>query len=348
MGLQTSAIRVETVLLASTTNKNASKSLFSNNSIPMLLVAGLTPAWQQIAVLDRLRVGEVNRAGEVQWCASGKVLNVGLALMQLGAAAKTVSMIGSGSAGEAMRREMAALNVDVGWVESSASQRVCTTLLDRVSGQTTEIVENSPPTTLNERQSFVALFADAANVTELKWVVLTGSLPQGTPHDFYSKLLSYVHAPAILDVRGAELLAALPHHPLVVKPNREELGLTVGRTLQTDTDVWQAMAELQELGAQWVIVTDGPNEVLVSSATRDQPGRWRFQPPHVDLVNPIGCGDCFTAGLADALQRGDDMLDAIRFGIAAAAYNATQLLPARLDRQKVASLAGQVLVESTT
>ncbi len=46
----------------------------------MILAAGLSPAWQQIVVLDALSVGEVNRAREVHWCASGKVLNVGLAL----------------------------------------------------------------------------------------------------------------------------------------------------------------------------------------------------------------------------------------------------------------------------
>jgi len=41
----------------------------------VILVAGLTPAWQQILRFDDFRPGEVNRASEVQWCCSGKVLN---------------------------------------------------------------------------------------------------------------------------------------------------------------------------------------------------------------------------------------------------------------------------------
>ena len=120
----------------------------------MILVAGLTPAWQQIAVLDRLQVGEVNRAREVHWCASGKVLNVGLALTQLGASVRTLSLVGSGTAGEATRQDLSALGVDVRWIESSARQRVCTTLLDRETGQTTEIVENSAPASETELISF--------------------------------------------------------------------------------------------------------------------------------------------------------------------------------------------------
>ena len=303
----------------------------------MILVAGLTPAWQQIAVLDRLRVGEVNRAREVHWCASGKVLNVGLALTQLGASVRTLSLIGSGAAGDATRRDMSALGVDVRWIESSARQRVCTTLLDRETGQTTEIVENSAPTSETELIAFESALAEEADTSNAEFLILSGSFPIGTPKEFFAKLLGRVRTPAILDIRGEELLAALPHRPLVIKPNREELGLTVRRELSTDDDVWQAMSEMNARGAEWVVVTNGSREVFASRGEK----RLRFQPPRVSVVNPIGCGDCFTAGLAWSLQRGEEMPAAIRAGIAAAAQNAEQLLPARLDAQRLTSMLGQ-------
>ncbi len=298
----------------------------------MILVAGLTPAWQQIAALDRLRVGEVNRAREVHWCASGKVLNVGLALTQLGANVRTLSLVGSGAAGDATRRDMTEMGVDVRWIESSALQRVCSTLLDRESGQTTEIVENSAPASDAELSAFVAALAEEAVNPDVELLILAGSLPTGTPNDFFATLLSRNPSPAILDIRGEELLAALPHRPLVVKPNREELGHTVGRELSTDENVWQAMSEINARGAEWVVVTNGANEVFASRGAE----QLRFQPPRVSVMNPIGCGDCFTAGLAWSLQRGEDMPSAIRTGIAAAAQNAEQLLPARLDAKLVA------------
>ena len=49
----------------------------------MIVVAGLTPAWQSILRFTKLEMGEVNRAAEVLRCGSGKVLNVGLALAAL-------------------------------------------------------------------------------------------------------------------------------------------------------------------------------------------------------------------------------------------------------------------------
>ncbi|MBC7815384.1 MAG: bifunctional hydroxymethylpyrimidine kinase/phosphomethylpyrimidine kinase, partial [Planctomycetaceae bacterium] len=273
-----------------------------------------------------------NRAREVHWCASGKVLNVGLALTQLGASVRTLSLIGGGSAGDAMREDMADLGVDVRWIESSVRQRVCTTLLDRESGQTTEIVENSPATAPAELAAFEVAFAEEAASSKVEFVILTGSLPNNSPSDYYARLLDRTRAKAILDIRGAELLATWRHAPFLVKPNHEELAQTVQRPLPTVDDVWNAMREIHEFGAEWVVVTNGPHEVLASHVEQRAAisDRFRFDVPHVEVVNPIGCGDCFTAGLACALQRGSDMSTAIRSGIAAAAKNAEQLMPARL------------------
>ncbi len=298
----------------------------------MILVAGLTPAWQQIALLDRLRVGEVNRAREVHWCASGKVLNVGLALTQLGASVRTLSLIGSDAAGDAMRQDMADLGVDVRWIESAARQRVCTTLLDCDSMQTTEIVENSLAATSAELAAFETAFAEEAASGNVEFVILTGSLPINTPSDYYAKLLDHTRAKAILDIRGAELLATWRHAPFLVKPNREELAQTVQRPLSSADDVWQAMREIHDFGAVWAVVTNGPDEVLASHVEQQTAisDRFLFDVPRVEVVNPIGCGDCFTAGLACALQRDSDMPTAIRAGISAASRNAEQLLPARI------------------
>ena len=65
-------------------------------------------------------------------------------------------------------------------------------------------------------------------------------------------------------------------------------------------------------------------------------------PPKVQAVNPIGCGDCLAAGLALAIARGGDVLEGVRTGMAAAADNVVQLLPARLDAARVTALAGRI------
>lgn len=290
----------------------------------MILVAGLTPAWQQIMRFDAFRPGEVNRAREVHWCASGKVLNVGIALAQLGARSLTLAPVG-GSAAAAIEREFAALKVDRRWIDVAAPTRVCTTILDAGASRTTELVENAGALTEADRCRFADAFTAESAAASL--VVLTGSLPSGTRSSWYRELAENATCPIVADVRGAELVALLPLRPLVVKPNREELAWTVGRSLTEDQDLHAAMREINESGAGWVVVSDGARAVWVRGAGR----LYRYEPPPVEVVNPIGAGDCLAAGLAWGLQLGLDVPRAVALGMAASAENVRQLLPARLD-----------------
>lgn len=305
----------------------------------MILAAGLTPAWQQILVFDQVRVGEVNRAMEAHWCASGKVLNVGVALRHLGARSRTLAA-GGGWPLPAMRAELDLLNVEQRWVETQAATRVCTTILDRTSHNTTELVENASAFTAEELSEFQRTYWEEADSPEL--VVLSGSLPAGTPRTYYRELISRTPGRVILDIRGPELLETLPARPFLIKPNREELAKTLARDLSDEVALQSAMLSLNEQGARWVVITDGPRCVWISSLGQT----WRCIPPSLTVVNPIGCGDSLAAGIAVALDEGAEVVDAVRFGIASAADNATQLLSCRLDRDRVNSYVNSVKIET--
>jgi 1-phosphofructokinase family hexose kinase len=305
----------------------------------LILAAGLSPAWQQIVSFDRFRPGEVNRATQACWTASGKVLNVGVALHSLGAVSRTLSLCGSGPAGEAMRKDFERLGVDVRWVDTVSLQRVCTTILDESTAQTTELVENAPPIMADEVRAFRAAYGE--EVRRASSVVLTGSLPPGAEETLFADLLVGSGVPAVLDIRGPSLIAVLPHRPRLVKPNREELEQTVGCSLPDEAAVFDAMRELHTAGAEIIVVSQGAGPLLAL----DGEDRYRVHPPAVRVVNPIGCGDCLAAGLAVALDRGDDIAAALRLGVAAAAMNARELLPARLDARSVTELAAGVRVE---
>lgn len=291
----------------------------------MLLSAGLTPAWQQVLRFDRVQVGEVNRAVDAHWCASGKVLNVARAAAALGLEAKAISPVG-GLSGEAIEREFARDGLAARWIRCAETTRCCTTLIEAATGTVTELVENAAALSEATLSEFVAAFREEQERASL--VVLTGSLTAGAPHDFYHRLLEGSDLPAILDARGPELLAALEHRPLLVKPNRAELEMTFGRSLPDDKSLHDAMRELVHLGARSVLVTQGLGPVWLATES----GLQRFEPVLADrVVNPIGCGDCVAAGIGVAIARGESLPDAIQFGLTAAAANAATLLPARFD-----------------
>ncbi|OAI54389.1 hypothetical protein AYO47_02980 [Planctomyces sp. SCGC AG-212-M04] len=310
----------------------------------MILAAGLTPAWQYVLVFDRLRMGEVNRARESRWFASGKAVNVALAVRSLGAEGTLISLIG-GASGAALAEDFESTGATAEWVTSSVPTRVCTTLIEAGIGQTTELVENSPAVTPQELARYTKTFA--ANALTADVIVLSGSLPTDTPRSFYRDLLTTASgSPAlksdggaarlIFDFRGPELLECLSFRPFLVKPNREELATTVGRSLDDDAALLAAMRELNRAGAKWVLVTHGGEQAWLTSAEET----WQVGPPEsVQLVNPIGCGDSVAAGIAVGLAEQRSVQECVSLGFGAAAANLERMECARFPDARARELA---------
>jgi sugar/nucleoside kinase (ribokinase family) len=102
------------------------------------------------------------------------------------------------------------------------------------------------------------------------------------------------------------------------------------------------MRSLNERGAQWVIITQGAGPVWVTSRREV----YRFYPVVVrDAVNPIASGDALAVTIAWATRTGRSLPDAVRLGLAAAAQNVRQLLPARIQPDKLEAEAAFVGVE---
>ncbi len=308
----------------------------------MILSAGLTPAWQQILVFDSFHYGEVNRAAEVHWCASGKVFNAGIGVHHLGAESLTLAAAG-GPPVVQIRAEMESLGVPLEIVETESATRVCTTILDRATGTMTELVENGRPVADAELDRFEERFA--ARVREAEALILIGTLPQGTPPSYYRRLLDHASCPTVLDFRGEGLLGVLELQPTVIKPNREELVRTVGHELKTDEALLDAMRSLNTRGAQWVLITDGPRAAWLTSHSET----YRFHPPSVppsEVVNPIGCGDAMAAALAWATSKRLPMPEAVCLGMAASVDNLRQLLPCRLCPNRVRAIAQTIQMDT--
>jgi len=307
----------------------------------VILSAGLTPAWQQVAVFDTFRHGEVNRAREVHWFASGKVFNAAIAVQRLGGPGVALAPAG-GPLLEQIRRDLEKIGLASRLIVTESPTRVCTTIIDLGSRKITELVENGLPLSANELAEFRDAYAEEAGRAEV--AILIGSLPAGTPASFYQELVARTPCPAVLDFRGEGLLACLDLRPYLVKPNREELAQTVGRPLASDEELREAMQSLNRRGAQWVLVSQGSGPVWITS----EKAAWRAHPipvPREEIVNPIGCGDALTAAIACATREGRDLLDGVRLGLAAAHANIRQLRQCRFDPSGVRELAQTVRVE---
>ena len=309
------------------------------NPHPILCIA-LTPAWQDIIQFDAVRLGAVNRASATTGCPAGKGVNVARALMTLGGHPLLLGFVG-GPAGRLLSAGLRRARIPSRLVSHPPSTRVCRTLLERGTGRATELVEEAP---LPDRTAWRRLFDGYRRlVRRSRLVVIAGAPMPGAPAAVYARFAreaGKAGVPVIIDSRGAPLLDALPFKPLIAKLNREELAATAGRPLPSTSALVAAARRLTEAGAQHVVVTAGKRGAWLVSRDRV----WRFTPPAVKPLNPIGSGDAMTAGIAFALGKGAPLDEAVRLGVACGTANAVTLLPADISLSSVRRLASRIAV----
>ena len=305
-----------------------------------ILCVALTPAWQEVIQFDAVRLGAVNRASDTTVCAAGKGVNVAKALQTLGGHPLLLGFVG-GPAGRLLAAGLRRARVPNRFVVQPRPTRVCRTLVERGTRRVTELVEEAP---LPDRAAWRKFFAGYRRLVHgSRLVVIAGAPMPGAPADVYARLAREARnagVPVIMDSRGEPLLGALPFKPLVAKLNREELEATVGRPLFSTQAIIAAARRLIGKGAQHVVVTAGSQGAWLVSPDRV----WRFAPPPIKALNPIGSGDAMTAGIAFALARGFPLTEAVRRGVACGTANALTLLPADLAPSSVRRLISKIVV----
>ncbi|MCC6424667.1 MAG: 1-phosphofructokinase family hexose kinase [Phycisphaerales bacterium] len=306
----------------------------------MILCLGTTPALQRTMRFKQFALDVVNRAVEVHDYASGKVINVARVVHQLGHPVVASGFLG-GDSGRFMRADMDKTGIRHDFVTVNPPTRQCITLLDDSTKTSSELVEEAAEV---EQSAWDRLDETLhRHLKQAAALVLTGSMTPNAPADFFTRCTAAANErkiPVILDTRGEPLKHALPQRPTVVKPNVSELAATVGREILTDADLRGAIILLVEQGAQWAIITRGPKPAIVS----DGRSFWSVTTPAVPVLNTIGSGDAFTAGLAVELSRGQTLPDACRLAIACGAANAMTLWAGFVEPQKVRELQAKIQI----
>lgn len=296
---------------------------------------GLTPALQRTVLLNSLLLNQVNRTRQVMESASGKAVNIARSLVTLGTPAD-VSGFNGGDTGRRMLECLKVYGVGNALTPMAPPTRICTTLLDQRTKEVTEIIEEAPPVDLQ----LIKQMSNEASKRLMKapLVIIAGTLPPFVSDHFYIKFAQdaeKAHVPLIIDSHGTALLHTLPFHPLLAKMNLRELGTTFGQKMTSEELIFESMREIFAKGAQNVLVTDGPNPAYLMTAE----GISTVPLPKIrNCLNPIGSGDCATAGFAHAYLNKKPIAQCARYAMACGGANAETLLPSDFAVRRVSAL----------
>lgn len=245
----------------------------------------------------------------------GGGINVSRVISRLGGTARAYYLAG-GATGEALDALLDLHQLVRTRISIKDHTRISSAIYERESGKEYRFVPRGP--TISEEEWLTSLAQVSA--VECEYLVLSGSLPNGVPDDFYSRVQDIVRQRGIkliLDTSGAALKYGLESGGLfLIKPSVGELRQTVGRPLETPAEIADAAAAIVNCGqAEYVAVTLGHEGALLASSS----GVERLPAIAVKAKSAVGAGDSFVAAMVYAIACERPVLDAFRYGIAAGA-----------------------------
>lgn len=318
----------------------------------MTLVVCPNLAVDRLLSVDAVRPGETMRCRLEGQQAGGKGPNVVRALSALNGTAEGAALLGfvAGHQGRLFELLAAEEHLALEATELAHGEtRVSMVVLD-LRGGVTRICEHGPAIAGDDAARLVAAVrAHSPNGEE--WALVTGAALPGAAAGFYAELiraLRDVGYRVMLDAAGEQLAAGLREHPDLAKVNLAEACSAFGEPDDVCVDERQAPdgeLALEGLALCRRMVAAGAHDAIITLGRAGAVGlvagqEWRVSTPPVRAVNPVGCGDCFTAGLLTAFARGDDDRAALALAAGAGAANAVSLHTADVDSALAAELAG--------
>lgn len=311
----------------------------------MILCVTLNPCLDKTLSVPPWKPGDSVRGLDVSEVVGGKGNNVARALKRLGRGAKPVTFLG-GPVGErcaSMLREEEGFETLI--VPSMAPTRTILTVRTEESADQTAFFDPDPEISADEADELLRSVDRVISSGGVEAITLSGSSPSEATHGLFLDLISMARMrrlPVFLDTYGPPLETIWGFWPDVIQLNRRELSQHLRKDDPTDDEILALLGTWNTHGVRLAIVTDGPDAALVMVDGQF----FSALPPEIDVVNPVGSGDCLLAGIVDSWLSGLEPEAMIRRGFACAVANALVWDAGAIDPEELPKLEPAIELEA--
>lgn len=304
------------------------------SSEPKIATLSLNPAVDMAYLVGQLVAEDKTQSTSARFDPGGNAINVARALIRLGHETSACCIL-AGESGVLLRRLLERERVFPVAIQVPGETRINCTIQQRRPPVEYKVAGLGPELSSDALKGITQRFLEHAGNG---FGILSGSLPDGTPPDFYAKLCNKLKsqgARAIVDARDSMLRAAIGTRPFMIKPNRYELEILGGKSLSTVDNVAEEARKLQKAGIDFVCVSLGAEGAVLT----DKENSYYALAPKVRVRSTVGAGDSMLAGLIAALADNQSTGEALRLGLAcgsgAVTHSGTMLFnPEDLDALK--------------
>lgn len=280
----------------------------------MIYTVTFSPAIDYVVDVKELKVGAINRSLGEHALPGGKGINVSIVLANFGTPSIATGFLG-GFTGQYIEDELRKMNIRSGFVKVDGLTRINV----KLRGEEETAINGQGPHITDE--NIEELISQLEKLTSKDLLVISGTIPKSLPDNIYETILERIkdnNVQVIIDSTKEILLKTLRFHPLLVKPNQEELEEMFNVVIHNKEELIENAKKLLKLGARNVIVSLGKDgALLVNDEVTILSGC-----PQGKVKNTVGAGDSLVAGFIDEYMKTGNIVNALYKGIATGSASA--------------------------
>ena len=283
----------------------------------MIVTLTVNPALDRTISVDRLAFEDRAYIDARHESPGGRGINAACVIHSFGGKALAIFPSG-GKNGKRFEEMIASLGYDAVAVPIRHEIRTNLTITDR-QGLTVNLNERGPQ--LEKAEVERVEKAVQKHLDGASWLLLCGSLPPGVRTDFYARLIGMArkkNVKTLLDADGDALREGVEAGPTVVSPNQPEAERLLNRALVTRNHFLDAVARMRSMGPEMVALSLGSRGAIGAVAGM----LVEVIPPRVEVLCPIGAGDALAAAFAWSMEKNNDFMEAMRWGVASGTASA--------------------------
>ena len=274
----------------------------------------LNPALDKSTTTERLIPEDKLRCEDPTYEPGGGGINVSRAIRIMGGSSLAIYLAG-GASGQKMKELLQKEGIEQKVIQGKNPTRENFMVMESSTHQ--QFRFGLPGAEVSQEELDQCLQAIKDLPDEVEYLVASGSLPPGTPDDFYgqvAKIAQERNIQCVVDTSGPALKKAAEMGVCLMKPNLKELSQLADKEHVSAMEQEEIAAEIIKKGkAKMLIVSLGARGAMLATGDSIE----YVVPPTVKQESTVGAGDSMVAGIVLSLSRGDDLREVIKWGVAA-------------------------------
>ena len=274
-----------------------------------------------------------HRVEAINYTVGGKGINVARMLKTLGKPPLALTFSG-GANGEKIKSKLESQGIFGQFVETDAETRTGINYIVENPHKHTWWLEKGLELSDVEIASMIELVT--SNICKTSYIAMSGSIPGINNTDFYARVLDSLedfNGEIYIDATAEPLKLACERGGFFLKHNRSEAIESFGLDPFIKSNQHEFVKKLYDFKIWSALITDGENGAVYW----DGNGILYFNSTPANVVSSVGCGDATLAGLLYGRANGLNMLDSIKWGLAAGGADVEFSGPCEADFKTIES-----------